>query len=179
MTQSGGRSVVACVLVAFVTMTLAGCSNAEKLPTVAEVPTTTNPALAADLMPTPPPLPADEIVAALGSAVDAGDFCALLGAIDLAEPDAADPNGVTEVYEALTEATEDARAFVPADLRTDWEVIVEGVAAAADALAAHNGDLRDADVERALTSSAMVSAALNLERHQLKQCGAELQSRGS
>ena len=49
MTRSWGRSLAASVLAAFVTMTLAGCSNAEKLPTVAEVPTPSNPALAADL----------------------------------------------------------------------------------------------------------------------------------
>ena len=178
MTRSWGRSLAASVLAAFVTTSVAGCSNAEKLPTVAEVPTTTNPALAADLLPTPSPLPAAEIVDALRSAVDAGDFCALLGAIDLAEPDASDPSGATDVYESLATATEDARSFLPADLRTDWEVIVDGVTAAADALASHNGDLRDADVERALTSSAMVSATLNIERYQLKQCGPELQSRG-
>ena len=78
------RSIVVAIVVV---VAGAGCSDGDPKPTVAEVPTTTNPALAADLEPTPAPLSAEQIVAGLETAVGAADFCGLLRAIDTAEPD--------------------------------------------------------------------------------------------
>jgi hypothetical protein len=149
---------------------LTACSNGEDLPTVAASPTTTDPAAARDLEPAAPPKEPAEIVDGLRSARESADFCAVLVAIDVAEPDADDRGGAIDVYRELATTTAGARAFLPAELRSDWEVVVTGTADAAAALEAHDGDLSDPDVEMALTRTAMVDAIRNVERYQLTSC---------
>lgn len=161
--------VVAAVLVAAVG--LVGCTTDDGLtPTVAEIPTTTDPDLASDLIPpTPPPAPA-EVVAALDAAARGTDVCALLAAIDVAAPDRDDPNGAVEVYRALAEATAQFEASAPEDLRPAWKVLVASTEEAAVALADHNGNLDDPEVEAALTNDAMVGAAETLEGYRHRSC---------
>lgn len=148
----------------------AGCTDEGAKPTVAEVSTTTDPTLAADLEPEPAPLDAEVIVAGLDVAVAAADFCALLSAIDASPPDPDDGAGAVAVYEALAAATAGARPFVPAELRLRWEDVVVGTEAAAVAVAEHDGEVADPEVEVALTSRAMVEALQAVERYQATSC---------
>lgn len=171
MTARAGRRAVRSVALAAVLVVVgAGCSNDDTLPTVAERPTTTDPAAAADLEPAAPPRSAQVIVGDLEAAVAARDVCAVLDAIDDAEPDPDDRAGDISVYRALSAATKASRAFVPAQLRSDWEVIVAGTELASKALDDHDGDLTDPEVEAALTSTDMVDAIRNVERYQFTAC---------
>lgn len=161
------RSIVVAIVVVVAGV---GCSDGDPKPTVAEVPTTTNPALAADLEPTPAPLSAEQIVVGLETAVGAADFCALLRAIDTAEPDPDDRDGATDVYRSLAAATRSARPFVPKELRTPWEDVVVGTDEAATAIEDHDGDVSDPELDAALTSTAMVEALESVERYQITSC---------
>lgn len=156
-----------------VVVVVPACSSDNTLPTVAQVSTTTDPKAAADILPAPTPLPSAAIVTGLEQAVEQADFCAVLTAIDAAEPAASDRPGVIRVYRALATATRASRTFLPKDspdLRSDWEVVVTGTATAADAAEAHDGDISDPEVEAALESNAMVDAIQTVERYQLQHC---------
>lgn len=168
------RGVRATVATAFVVLAVAlvGCSggDGEAGPLVAEVSTTVDRVAAADLVTPNPPLPAAEIVRSLDAALAGGDFCALLLALDAAQPDPTDAAGTVEVYRALARVIDDATSFVPAEIRLDWAALAEGSATGADAVAAADGDLADAEVLAAFTSDVMVSANETLERYQYWVC---------
>ncbi|MFN8053132.1 MAG: hypothetical protein U0Q22_16925 [Acidimicrobiales bacterium] len=172
MTRIGARwrLVVACVLVVGVG---AGCSSPDdKLPTVADVSTTTNPDDRVDMETPPPPMPADQIVAALDKAVAASDVCALLAAMDAASPTTAGAAGTIDVYKALAAATKAAQAFVPKELRIDWQQIVLSTKEGADAVTKARGDLDDPEVQAAFSSQEVVSAGDDVERYQRTNCPA-------
>ncbi len=154
-----------CVVVA-----LAGCADEGKLPTVADVPTTVDPNDVVALEPTPDPLPPDRVVAALRDAVAAKDVCGMLGAIDAGVPSAKDREGAVTVYRELATSTRAAQGFLPEELRRPWQRVVRSAVAAADALEAAKGDLRDPDFLEALTSEGAVAADESLERYQLAHC---------
>lgn len=174
MPSQGARPrlvAAAAVAAALVVVVAAGCTSpTEELPELTDVATTTDPDATADLEPPPSPDPAPDVAAALAAAAAGDDFCALVAAIDATAPDADDREGAVVVYDALAAATASARGIVPPELREPWEDVVAGTEAAAAAVRASGGDLRDPDVTAALESRDMVIAAQELERYQIRQC---------
>jgi len=148
-----------------------GCSRDNTLPTVIEMPTTTDPDAAVDLVPVEAPLPNAEIVAALQAAAAGGDTCELLAAMDLAQPDSSDPAGATQVYETLATVTAAAQTSVPSELGPDWASLVTAAKRASTAVSEADGDVSDSQVKAAFATATFVEAAEAFERYQLANCG--------
>lgn len=124
------------------------------------------------MMPTPAARPAAEIVGLLENAVRDRNFCSLLGAVDLQEPAVKPTAGVVDVYRALAGATAAARGFVPDELTTWWQAVIETTASVAKIVENNGGNRTDPDVDAAFNQEAFTDAMAVVERYEMTSCPA-------
>ena len=123
-----------------------------------------------DMAPTSAPLPAGEIVAKLVAAQRARDLCALLAAVQIAQPNPTEPKGALAVYAALDSAVVAMKPSVPAELVEPWTDFGSATSDGLTALRAARGNMGDPEFRAAFRRTASVRATELLERYQRTNC---------
>ncbi len=119
-----------------------------------------------------PPVPPAEMKSRLDAALAAKDFCAFYGTIDSSVPDVSDHAAVVAAYGILSDEAVAATGIVPPEVRTDWDVITQGITAGAKAVKASKGDLGDPSVRMVFEAQAMANSQSVIERWLGEHCAA-------
>ena len=115
-------------------------------------------------------MPSGEIVAKLVAAQRARDLCALLSAVQIAQPSPSDPKGALAVYAALDSAVVAMKPSVPAELADPWTDFGAATSDGLTALRAARGNMGDPEFRAAFRRTASVRATELLERYQRTTC---------
>jgi len=117
-----------------------------------------------------PPVPPAEMKSRLDAALAAKDFCAFYGAIDSSVPDVSDHAAVVAAYRILSDDAAAATGIVPPEVRTDWDVIAQGITAGSRAVTASKGDLGDPSVRMVFEAETMANSQSVIERWLGEHC---------
>ena len=171
MTGRTARRALVCVAA----LVVSGCTQRQGPPPQLVVTTTTEPGVTTTTLPGgPPPLPPrtlDEIEGDLEDAVAAGDFCALVDALDDAAPDTDDGQVVIATYEALATAVKQAASFVPSQLSESWTIVVAGIDDGVVAARRVGGDVDDPALRAPFVDGQFESAMTAVETWSDSNCG--------
>ncbi len=170
--RGAATRIAAVVLAAVVGATVVGCSDSGG--EVVWSTTTAAPAEpGSEAAPTVPPVPLEDFRAALTAAVAGRDLCELLDVVELSRPDVADPSVVVPAYEALAAAVEDAAAFVPSELATAWDEVVDANRDAVDLARRGGGEIGDLALRARFETSVFNDAYVTVTGWADLNCGTD------